>query len=113
MPATDLQGVIPKTQETFPAHTPYPQKGNDTTPPPQRTTQGRGQLDDETRKDLRRRKLCFTCQEPWAPGHQCTTGKAHYTEVFSDSDQEDEVGQGCGMGDVESPAERWPPAPPP
>jgi hypothetical protein len=34
-------------------------------------------------------------QEPWAPGHKCTwkdkTRKAHYIEVYSDSDSgEDE-----------------------
>ena len=43
------------------------------------------------------------------PGHRCTAGKAHYIEVFSDSDQEDE----CGVGDGESPADRGRPPPPP
>ena len=47
-------------------------------------------LDEDTRKDLRRKKLCFTCQEPWVPGHRCV-GKArvHYIEVYSDSDEDD------------------------
>ena len=47
-------------------------------------------LDEDTRKDLRRKKLCFTCQEPWVLGHRCAgNAKAHYIEVYSDSDEED------------------------
>ena len=68
---------------------------------------------EETPKDLRRRKLCFTCREPWEPGYRCTAGRAHYIEVFSDSDQEDEVEQDCGGMDGESLIDRGPPPPPP
>lgn len=50
--AIDLQGAIPKTIAPFPAWIPFPQKGHETRPPPPRTTQGRGQLDEETQKDL-------------------------------------------------------------
>ena len=33
------------------------------------------------------KKLCFTCQEPWIPGHKCAgKEKAHYIEVYSDSE---------------------------
>jgi len=39
---------------------------------------------------LRKNKLCFSCQEPWVPGHQCSgkdnAKKSHYIEVYSDSD---------------------------
>ena len=39
---------------------------------------------------MRRNKLCFTCQEPWVPGHRCPgKAKAHYIEVYSDSDEDD------------------------
>ena len=39
---------------------------------------------------MRRKKLCFTCQEPWVPRHRCAgKAKAHYIEVYSDSDGED------------------------
>ena len=53
-------------------------------------------MDDDTRKELRRKKLCFTCQEPWIPGHRCIgKAKAHYIEVYSDSeDNEDDPEQG-------------------
>ena len=47
-------------------------------------------LDEDTRKYLRRKKLCFTCKEPWVPGHRCAgKAKAHYIEVYSDSDEDD------------------------
>jgi hypothetical protein len=40
-------------------------------------------------------------------------GRAHYIEVFSDSDREDEVEQDCGGTDGESSGDRGPPPPPP
>ena len=30
--------------------------------------------------------MCFTCFQPWTPGHKCAKGKAQYIEVFSDND---------------------------
>ena len=39
--------------------------------------------------ELRKKRLCFTCQEPWVPGHICAAGRAHYIEVFSDFEEED------------------------
>lgn len=56
-------------------------------------------MDEETRRDLRRRKLCFTCQEPWAPGHKCNKGKSHYIEVYSDSDPNEEFEAAADQGD--------------
>ena len=38
--------------------------------------------------ELRRKKLCFSFQELWAPGHRCVKGKTHDIEVFSKSDEE-------------------------
>jgi hypothetical protein len=102
----DLQESVPK-----PKFTPRPNfltKFDDRTPPQmdgtgqqqrdwagqaQRDWTGRNKMDDATRQDLRRRKLCFSCQEPWVPGHRCAgKAKAHYIEVFSDSgdDKEEE-----------------------
>ena len=31
--------------------------------------------------------MCFTCFQPWAPGHKCAKGKAQYIELFSDNDE--------------------------
>ena len=58
--------------------------------PPPKGNQSRGPLDDETRRYLRWKKLYFTFQDLWAPGHHCATGKAHYIEVFFDSDEEED-----------------------
>ena len=48
-------------------------------------------MDNDTRQDLRRKKLCFTCQEPWIPGHRCSgKGKAYYIEAYSDSEEDED-----------------------
>jgi hypothetical protein len=101
--ARDLQESVPKPK--FTPRPNFPTKFDDRTPPqrdgtgqqqrdwagqPQRDWTGRNRMDDATRQDLRRRKLCFSCQEPWVPGHRCAgKAKAHYIEVFSDSGEDD------------------------
>lgn len=48
-------------------------------------------LDEATRQDLRRRKLCYTCKELWELRHSCLgKGKIHYIEVMSDDEDEHE-----------------------
>jgi hypothetical protein len=90
----DMQDVVPKSK--FPLKPTFPQKSKETKPF-QRDWAGKPKLDEETRKELRRKKLCFSCQESWVPGHKCVgkdkTGKAHYIEVYSDSDSDDEEEQ--------------------
>jgi len=47
-------------------------------------------LDDEDRKELKRKKLFFSCKEPWESSHRCFgKGKVHYIEVLSNSDGEE------------------------
>ena len=59
--------------------------------PPPKGNPRRPQVNDEARREFRKKWLCFTCQEPWAPGHRCAASKAHFIEVFSnDSGEEDE-----------------------
>jgi hypothetical protein len=54
---------------------------------------GKGRMDEATRRELRRKQLCFTCKEPWEPGHKCMgKGKVHYIEVISDDEEEEEMG---------------------
>jgi hypothetical protein len=54
---------------------------------------GRGRMDETTRRELRRKQLCFTCKEPWDPTHKCMgKGKAHYIEVISDDEEEEDFG---------------------
>ena len=87
-----LAGCSSEKQVSSEAH--FPLKGKRHTTPTERLD-GEAQLDDDTRQELRRKKLCFRCQEPWVPGHRCSgKGKAHYIEVYSDSgDDGDETDQ--------------------
>jgi hypothetical protein len=59
---------------------------------PQREWKGKPKLDDDTRRELMRKKLCFSCRDPWVPGHRCMgKGEIHYIEVATDSvDSEEE-----------------------
>jgi hypothetical protein len=55
---------------------------------------GHGRIYDNTRRELRRKQLCFTCKEPWNPSHKCMgRGQVHYIEVASDDEEEDDYGQ--------------------
>jgi hypothetical protein len=38
---------------------------------PQREWKGKSKLNDDTRRELMRKKLCFSCRDPWVPGHRC------------------------------------------
>ena len=87
--ARDLQDALPKEKATFQHKPSFPSKGKDEKASFSKESQNKNPLDDDFRRDLRRRKLCFTCQEPWAPGHKCAAGKAHYIEVFLDDEEEE------------------------
>jgi hypothetical protein len=79
----DLADSVPKTK-TF--SKPFvPQRDQDRKPL-QREWKGKEKLDDETRRELMRKKLCFSCRDPWVPGHRCMgKGEIHYIEVAADS----------------------------
>jgi hypothetical protein len=106
----DLADSVPKTK-TF--SKPFvPQKDRDRKPF-QREWKGKEKLDDETRRELMRKKLCFTCKDPWVPGHRCMgKGEIHYIEVATDSVDSDEEEQDSGSTSSEeepSHAEEQPP----
>jgi hypothetical protein len=85
----DLADLVPKTK-TF--SKPFvPQRDRDRKPF-QREWKGKEKLDDETRRELMRKKLCFSCKDPWVPCHRCMAkGEIHYIEVAADSmDSEEE-----------------------
>lgn len=50
--------------------------------PSRRSGPKKPKMDEETWKELRKKKLCFSCQVPWASRHKCVgkdkLGKAHY-----------------------------------
>ena len=93
----DLQDALPRENSTFQQKPTFPSKGNDEKAHPSKESQKKAPLSDDVRRDLRRRKLCFTCQESWAPRHGCAAGKAHYIEVFSDDEVEPEGGHSIGI----------------
>jgi len=70
----DLQDAVPKTRFLPKAN--FPNKYNDKKSF-QKEWNGKNRMDSSIKYELRRKKLCFSCQEPWAPGHKCSKGKAH------------------------------------
>jgi hypothetical protein len=51
-------------------------------------------LDEVTCNELKRKKLDFNYKDPFQPRHRCMgKGKAHYIEVLSDSEEEEEAKQ--------------------
>ena len=83
----DMQDSVPKIRFwPEPTFTPRTKDIRQT----QRDWVSKPKLDEETRRELRKNKLCFSCQKPWAPRHRCARkdriDKAHYIEVYSESD---------------------------
>ena len=80
--------------------------------PPPKGNPGRAQIDDDARRELRKKRLCFTCQELWALGHRCATGKAHFIEVFSDESGEEDEEDYEEAGDAQMAQDQLLPPPP-
>jgi hypothetical protein len=82
--AIDLVGIASRNKIT-----PTPlviQRGKET----RQVDKGKGKLNDATKRELRRKQLCFTCKESWQPDHRCMgKGKIHYIEVVSNSEDEE------------------------
>lgn len=48
-------------------------------------------IDQESRNELRRKKLCFNCKEPWELAHRCLgKGKVHLIEVIYEDEEQEE-----------------------
>ena len=87
----DLQDALPRTWTPYPQRQGFQPKGKDVRVPPPKGNLVWAQIDDDARRELRKKRLCFTCQESWALGHRCAAGKAQFIEVLSDdSGEEDE-----------------------
>ena len=110
----DLQDVLPKTRTPYPQRQTFQSKGKDMRIPPPKGNPGRVQLDDDARRELKKKRLCFTCQEPWAlgVGHRCAAGKAHFIEVFSESSGEEDDEDDGEVGDSHAVQGPLPPPPP-
>jgi hypothetical protein len=105
---TTLQDAIWRTRDLglaakpkFVPRPPLNTGGRDQRPPmnpggrdPRGFDRGRGRLDENTRRELRRKQLCFTCKEPWNPSHKCMgRGQVHYIEVTSNNEEEEDFDQ--------------------
>jgi hypothetical protein len=105
----DLENSILKTKNFSKPF--VPQRDQDRKPF-QREWKGKENLDDETRRDLMRKKLCFSCRDPWVPGHRCMgKGEIHYIEVVADNVDSEEEEQDSGSTSSEedlAPAEEKP-----
>jgi hypothetical protein len=67
-------------------------------------------LDDDTRRDLMRKKICFTCKDTWVPDHRCMgKGDIHYIEVATDSHEEEHDNVSTSSEEEPSHAEEQPP----
>ena len=67
-------------------------------------------MDNDTQQNLRRKKLCFTYQEPWVPGHRCSgKGKAYYIEAYSDNGEDDDY-QDQEQGETLETIKEWYPS---
>ena len=100
----DLQDALPRAKETFQSKAPQSSKWKEGKSAPPKESSLKKPLDIDLRRELRKKRLCFTCQEPWVPGHRCATGRAHYIEVFSDFEEEygnDGPRRGHSAGDDE------------
>jgi hypothetical protein len=69
-----------------------------------------GQTNEETQRELRRKKIFFSCKDPWELGHRCMgKGKFHYIEVVSDEeDDDDDEGIGHDSGEPSQTIEQAP-----
>jgi len=84
---SDLEGAASKTK--FTPRPPLTQRRRDI----RMEDKGKGKMGEATKRELRRKQLCYTCKEPWVPGHRCMgKGKIHYIEVLSDNEEEIDVG---------------------
>ena len=52
-----------------------------------RDTYENNKKEGQNRDKIRRKRLCFTCFQPWTSRHKCAKGKAQCIEVFFDNDE--------------------------
>ena len=60
----DLQDVLPRTWTPYPQRQPFQSKGKDVRIPPPKGNPERVQIEDDVKRELKKKRLCFTCQEP-------------------------------------------------
>jgi hypothetical protein len=112
MPSGKPSGDLGSASKTRFTPRPPNQGGREQRPPinqggrdPRGFDRGRGRMDEPTRRELRRKQLCFTYKEPWDPTHKCMgKGKVHYIELISDDEGDEDFGHIQNM-EVETPGQ--------
>ena len=61
--ARDLQDALPKAKETFQSKASHLSKGKEGKDAPPKESSLKKPLDVDLRRELKKKKLCFTCQE--------------------------------------------------
>jgi hypothetical protein len=90
----DLADSVPKTKNFSKPF--VPQRDRDRKPF-QREWKGKEKLDDETRREIMRKKLCFRCRDSWVPGHRFMgKGEIYYIEVETNNVDNEEEEQDNG-----------------
>ena len=83
----DLQDEIPRTK--YPLRPSMPLKFKNKRPMVRKfPSLGKKYYSYKDQDESRRKNICFSYQETWVSGHKCVKGKAHYIEVFSESDED-------------------------
>jgi hypothetical protein len=53
-----------------------------------------------------RKKLCFTCKDPWTPDHMCMgKGEIHYIEIATNTVDSEEEHDGGSISSKEEPSQ--------
>jgi hypothetical protein len=105
---------VPKNKTFFKPF--MPQRDRDKKPF-HREWKGNENLDDETKRELMRKNLCFSYRYPWVPGHKCMgKGEIHYIELATnimDSEEEEQYSGSTSLEEESAPTEEKSPRRPP
>ena len=82
----ELQNALPKTK--YPPKPTFTSKFKDDKKPCKNDSIGRDMKGGKSKEELKRKKLCFTINQPLVPRHKCAKGKAHFIDFFLDDEEE-------------------------
>jgi hypothetical protein len=68
----------------------------------QREWKGKPKLNDDTRQELSRKKICFSCRDPWVLRHRCMgKGEIHYIDMAANNVDSEEEEKDSGSTSLE------------
>ena len=83
----DLKNLFPRTK--YPPNPNFPYKFKEGKKPWKNDFFAKENKGGPIKEELWKKKLCFTCQQPWVPRHRCAKEKAHYIEFFSEEEEKE------------------------